>query len=106
MTSNTYSQYPYKYIFIYLNYRKPPKVDHTTQEHSIETIKDRATYDSSNISPWGAPVLFVNNKGGYLRMCIDYRQLNKVTINNKYPITQIEEFFDQLKRAIYFSKFT
>ena len=38
-----------------------------------------------SISPWGAPVLFVKKKDGYLRMCIDYRQLNKVTINNKYP---------------------
>ena len=39
-----------------------------------------------SISPWGAPVLFVKKKDGSLRMCIDYRQLNKVTIKNKYPI--------------------
>jgi len=39
-----------------------------------------------SISPWGAPVLFVKKKNGSLRMCIDYRQLTKVTIKNKYPI--------------------
>jgi hypothetical protein len=40
-------------------------------------------------SPWGAPVLFVKKKGGTLRLCIDYRQLNKVTIKNKYPLPWI-----------------
>ena len=49
-----------------------------------------------SISPWGAPVLFVKKKDGSLRMCIDYRQLNKVTIKNKYPIPRIDDLFDQL----------
>ncbi|WMV19509.1 hypothetical protein MTR67_012894 [Solanum verrucosum] len=57
-----------------------------------------------NISPWGAPVLFVKNKDGSLRMCIDYRQLNKVTIKNKYPLPRIDDLFDQLQGASYFSK--
>jgi hypothetical protein len=55
-------------------------------------------------SPWGAPVLFVKKKGGTLRLCIDYRQLNKVTIKNKYPLPWIYDLLDQLKGARVFSK--
>ena len=57
-----------------------------------------------SISPWRAPVLLVRNKDGSLRMCIDYRQLNKVTIKNKYPIPRIDDLFDQLQGASHFSK--
>ncbi|KAH0697960.1 hypothetical protein KY289_015442 [Solanum tuberosum] len=56
------------------------------------------------ISPWGASVLFVRNKDGTLRMCIDYRQLNKVSIKNKYPLPRIDDLFDQLQGASYFCK--
>ncbi|KAK5775581.1 hypothetical protein PVK06_043483 [Gossypium arboreum] len=55
-------------------------------------------------SPWGAPVLFVKKKDGTMRLCIDYRQLNKVTIKNKYPLPRIDDLFDQLKGASVFSK--
>ena len=55
-------------------------------------------------SPWGAPVLFVKKKDGSLRLCIDYRQLNKVTIKNKYPLPRIDDLFDQLQGAQCFSK--
>ncbi|XP_070017120.1 uncharacterized protein [Nicotiana sylvestris] len=48
-------------------------------------------------SPWGAPVIFVRNKDGSLRICIDYRQLNKVIIKNKYPLPRIDDLFDQLQ---------
>ena len=48
-------------------------------------------------SPWGAPVLFVKKKDGSLRLCIDYRQLNKVTTKNKYPLPRIDDLFDQLQ---------
>nr|XP_012466407.1 unnamed protein product [Gossypium raimondii] len=55
-------------------------------------------------SPWGALVLFVNKKDGTLRLCIDYRQLNKVTVKNKYPLPRMDDLFDQLKDATVFSK--
>ncbi|KAA3487675.1 DNA/RNA polymerases superfamily protein [Gossypium australe] len=55
-------------------------------------------------SPWGAPVLFVKKKDSSMRLCIDYRQLNKVTVKNKYPLPRIDDLFDQLKGAIVFSK--
>ncbi|EOX93994.1 DNA/RNA polymerases superfamily protein [Theobroma cacao] len=58
----------------------------------------------SSISPWGAPVLFVKKKDGTLRLCIDYRQLNRVTIKNKYPLPWIDDLFDQLRGAMVFSK--
>ncbi|KAL4274070.1 hypothetical protein GQ457_13G013940 [Hibiscus cannabinus] len=55
-------------------------------------------------SPWGAPVLFVKKKDGTMRLCIDYRQLNRVTIKNKYHLPRIEDLFDQLRDASVFSK--
>ncbi|KAI3443800.1 hypothetical protein Pfo_000465 [Paulownia fortunei] len=55
-------------------------------------------------SPWGAPVLFVKKKDGTLRLCIDYRELNKITVKNKYPLPRIDDLFDQLQGASVFSK--
>nr|GFB28978.1 putative reverse transcriptase domain-containing protein [Tanacetum cinerariifolium] len=49
-------------------------------------------------SPWGASVLFVKKKDGSFRMCIDYRELNKLTIKNRYPLPRIDDLFDQLAR--------
>ena len=54
-------------------------------------------------SPWGAPVLFAKKKDKTLRPCIDYRQLNRVTIKNRYPLPRIDDLFDQLRGArVYF----
>ena len=55
-------------------------------------------------SPWGASVLFLKKKDGTMRMCIDYRQFNKVTIKNRYPFPRIDDLFDQLQGASHFSK--
>ncbi|GJW03065.1 putative reverse transcriptase domain-containing protein [Tanacetum coccineum] len=57
-----------------------------------------------SVSPWGAPVLFVKKKDGSMRLCIDYRELNRITIRNRYPLPRIDDLFDQLQGAKYFSK--
>jgi hypothetical protein len=57
-----------------------------------------------SVSPWGAPSLFVKKKDGPLRLCMDYRQLNKMTIKNKYPLPRIDDLFDQLRGDKIFSK--
>lgn len=57
-----------------------------------------------SVSPWGAQVLLVKKKDGSMRLCIDYRQLNKVTIKNKYHLPRIDDLLDQLKGASVFSK--
>nr|GEU97004.1 hypothetical protein [Tanacetum cinerariifolium] len=55
-------------------------------------------------SPWGAPVLFVKKKDGSFQMCINYRELNKLTVKNRYPLPRIEDLFDQLQRSRVYSK--
>ena len=57
-----------------------------------------------SISPWGAPVLFAKKKDKTLRLCIYYRQLNRVTIKNQYPLPRIDDLFDQLRGARVYSK--
>ncbi|GJW74482.1 putative reverse transcriptase domain-containing protein, partial [Tanacetum coccineum] len=55
-------------------------------------------------SPWGAPVLFVKKKDGSFRMCIDYRELDKLTVKNRYPLPRIDDLFDQLQGPSVYSK--
>ncbi|XP_070014694.1 uncharacterized protein [Nicotiana sylvestris] len=71
-----------------------------------EQLKDllEKGFIKHSTSPWSALILFIRKKDGSLRMCIDYRQLNKVTIKNKYHLPRIDDLFDQLQGAIYFSK--
>lgn len=69
----------------------------------LQDLLDKGFIRAST-SPWGAAVLFVKKKDGSMRLCVDYRQLNKVTIKNKYPLPRIDELFDQLQGAQCFSK--
>jgi hypothetical protein len=61
-------------------------------------------YIRPSASPWGSPVLFVKKKDGSMMMCIDYRNLNAMTVKNKYPLPRIDDLLDQLKDAKFFSK--
>ena len=61
-------------------------------------------YVRPSVSPWGAQVLFVKKKDVTLRLCIDYRQLNKMTIKNRYPLPCIDDIFDQIHGVMIFSK--
>ncbi|KAA3480432.1 DNA/RNA polymerases superfamily protein [Gossypium australe] len=83
-------------------YRMDP-VELKELKAQLQELTDRG-FARPSFSPWGALVLFVKKKDGSMRMCIDYRQLNKVMIKNKYPLPRINDLFDQLKGAIVFSK--
>ncbi|GKB55066.1 putative reverse transcriptase domain-containing protein [Tanacetum coccineum] len=69
----------------------------------LQELQDKGFIWPSH-SPWGVPFLFVKKKHGSFRMCIDYHELNKLTIKNRYPLLRIDDLFDQLQGARYFSK--
>jgi hypothetical protein len=83
-------------------YRMPPKklAELKTQ---LQELLDKG-YIRPSSSPWGCPALFLKKKDGSLRLCVDYRPLNAVTIKNKYPLPRIDVLFDQLAGAKVFSK--
>jgi len=72
-------------------------------KRQLEELLDKK-FVRPSVSPWGAPVLLVKKKDGNMRLCIDYWQLNKVTIKNRYPVSRIEDLMDQLVGARVFSK--
>nr|KYP42588.1 Transposon Ty3-I Gag-Pol polyprotein [Cajanus cajan] len=86
--------------------------DGSFQRHKARLLKELAELKKQieelfirpSVSPWGALVLLVNKKDGSIRLCVDYRQLNKVTIKNKYPLPRIDDLMDQLVGACVFSK--
>nr|GFC01121.1 putative reverse transcriptase domain-containing protein [Tanacetum cinerariifolium] len=71
-----------------------------------EQLKELSDKDSirPSSSPWGAPVLFVKKKDGSFRMCIDYQELNKLTVKNRYPMPRIDDLFDQFQGSSVYSK--
>ena len=73
------------------------------QELKVQLQFDEGFIRPSN-SPWGTSVLFAKKKDKTLRLCIDYRQLNRVKIKNRYSLLRIDDLFDQLKRAQVYSK--
>ncbi|CAA0841948.1 Uncharacterized mitochondrial protein AtMg00860, partial [Striga hermonthica] len=83
-------------------YRMAPKELQELKTQIQELL--RLGFIRPSVSPWGAPVLFVKKKDGSMRMCIDYRDLNRLTIKNKYPLPRIDDLFDQLRGACVFSK--
>ncbi|GJT88169.1 putative reverse transcriptase domain-containing protein [Tanacetum coccineum] len=69
----------------------------------LQELSDKGFIRPSS-SPWGAPVLFVKKKDGSFRMCIDYHELNKLTVKNRYPLPRIDDLFDQLQGSNIYSK--
>nr|GEY88730.1 putative reverse transcriptase domain-containing protein [Tanacetum cinerariifolium] len=83
-------------------YRSAPSEMHELS-NQLQELADRGFIRPST-SPWGAYVLFVKKKDGSFRMCIDYQELNKLTIKNRYPLPRIDDLFDQLQGLSVYSK--
>ena len=87
----------------------PSKAPYRLNQRELKELKTQLNellakgYIRKSKSPYGAPVLFVDKKDGKLRMCVDYRALNKITIKNNYPLPRIDDLFDRLAWAVYFS---
>ncbi|GKF89914.1 hypothetical protein Tco_0263877, partial [Tanacetum coccineum] len=69
----------------------------------LKELSDKGFIRPSS-SPWGAPVLFVKKKDGSFRMCIDYQELNKMMVKNRYPLPRIDDLFDQLQGSSFYLK--
>ncbi|GJQ94426.1 putative reverse transcriptase domain-containing protein [Tanacetum coccineum] len=78
----------------------------TSSRNCLEQLQELSDkgFIRPNSSPWGALILFVKKKNGSFRMCIDYRELNKLTVKNRYPLSRIDDLFDQLQGSSVYSK--
>lgn len=90
---------------------KPPaKAPYRMSPLELQELRKQLTelldagYIQPSKAPYGAPVLFQKKQDGSMRLCIDYRALNKVTVKNKYPVPLIQDLFDRLAKATYFTK--
>ncbi|GJT38548.1 putative reverse transcriptase domain-containing protein [Tanacetum coccineum] len=86
--------------------RAPYRLAPSEMKELSEQLKELSDkgFIRPSYSPWGAPVLFVKKKDGSFRMCIDYRELNKLTVKNRYPLPRIDDLFDQLQGSTIYSK--
>nr|GEY05802.1 putative reverse transcriptase domain-containing protein [Tanacetum cinerariifolium] len=86
--------------------RTPYRLAHSEMKELAEQLKELSDkgFIRPSSSPWGAPVLFVKKKDGSFWMCIDYRELNKLTVKNRYPLPRIDDLFDQLQGSSVYSK--
>ncbi|XP_048608118.1 uncharacterized protein LOC125584160 [Brassica napus] len=83
--------------------KAPYRMGPAELKKQLEDLMEKCFIRPSS-SPWGAPVLFVKKKDGSMRLCIDYRGINNITIKDKYPLPRIDELLDQLRGASWFSK--
>nr|GFC90665.1 putative reverse transcriptase domain-containing protein [Tanacetum cinerariifolium] len=79
----------------------PPEMKELSEQ--LKELSDKGFIRPSS-SPWGALVLFVKKKDGSFWMCIDYRELNKLAVKNRYPLLRIDDLFDQLQGSSVYSK--
>ncbi|GKD76383.1 putative reverse transcriptase domain-containing protein [Tanacetum coccineum] len=86
--------------------RAPYRLAPSEMKELSEQLKELSDngFIRPNSSPWGAPVFFVKKKDGSFRMCIDYRELNKLIVKNRYPLPMIDDLFDQLQGSSFYSK--
>ncbi|GJW92190.1 putative reverse transcriptase domain-containing protein [Tanacetum coccineum] len=80
------------------------KIVHIPFGNEILIVQGNESFIRPSSSPWGAPVLFVKKKDGSFRMCIDYRELNKLMVKNRYPLPRIDDLFDQIQGSSVYSK--
>ncbi|GJZ23992.1 putative reverse transcriptase domain-containing protein [Tanacetum coccineum] len=85
--------------------RDPYRLAPSEMKELSEQLKELSNkgFIRPSLSPWGAPVVFVKNKDGSFRMCIDYWELNKLTVKNHYPLSRIDDLFDQLQGSSVYS---
>jgi hypothetical protein len=78
-------------------------VDMIEIKKKVQVLLDQGVIRPSS-SPCGSPIVMVPKKDGTWRMCVDYRDLNKITMKNRYPVPLIDDLLDQLKNVVYFTK--